>query len=81
MGGGSRGIRRVSLFETYNSVVARVLGQAYGKTNEAVGTNKPLDMSGGKKRLVSPLEGKSSEKYWLYSIHSYLWEERAHALE
>ena len=61
MGGGLIDIRRVSLFEAYNSVVARVLGQADGKMNEAVGTNKPLGISGGKKPLVSPLEGKSSE--------------------
>ena len=58
-GGGSRGIRRVSLFEAYNSVVARVLGQADGKMNEAVGMNKPLDMSGGKKRLKKYWPGRS----------------------
>ena len=39
--------------------MARVLGQADGKMNESVGTNNPLDMSGGKKRLVITLEGKS----------------------
>ena len=48
------GIRRLSLFGACNSVVARVLGQAYEKMNEAVDENNFLDKSGGKKRLVFP---------------------------
>ena len=42
--------------------MARVLFQADRKMNETVGTKDPPGMSGEKKRLVSPLEGKSSEK-------------------
>ena len=36
VGGGSIGVVWVSLFEAYNSVVARILGQADGK-NESSG--------------------------------------------
>ena len=49
-----RGILRVSLFEVYNTVVYRGLGQAYEKMNLAVGEKNCLDDSGGKKQLVCP---------------------------
>ena len=50
--GGSRGIRRVSLFETYNSVVARGFSRADGKIDEVFVMKNHLDKSGGKKQLV-----------------------------
>ena len=50
--GGSIGIIWVSLFEAYDSVVARGLCQADGKMNEEVGIKNCLIMSGRKKRLV-----------------------------
>ena len=40
----------MSLFEAYNSDVVRVLGQAYGKMNLAVGEKNRIDISGEKKR-------------------------------
>ena len=47
-----RRIIRVSLFEAYNLVVARVLGQVYGKLNKAVGEKNRIDNYGRKKWLV-----------------------------
>ena len=42
-----KGIIRIYLFEAYNSVVARILVQAYGKMNQEVGYNNHFDKSGG----------------------------------
>ena len=49
-----KGIIRIYLFEAYNSVVARILVQAYGKMNQEVGYNNHFDKSGGGGRLVRP---------------------------
>ena len=48
----SRVIIQVLLFEAYNSVVARLLGQVDKKINEAVAMNNCVTMGGGGKLIL-----------------------------
>ena len=52
------------------------------KMNEAVCMKNRFTSNGGGKRLVCPFKkSRVLEMYWLYSIGSYIWEERTQALE
>ena len=61
--GGLRGIRQVYLSEVSNSALPRVLVQADGKMNEAVGTKNCLILYGGKKWQVCPFRRQELWKY------------------